>query len=355
MNAFKAAGRMLPLILVMLVAASGALAGDKAGYLGVMLQDVTPAMAKALQVDGDGGVLVSDVVDDGPAEKAGLEDGDVIISFDGKAVTPDTPLTKLVAAAAPGDKVDVVVLRGGKKKTINVELGEREDTFAWTMAAPGKDAFAWTEAGPGGEDVEIIMKKLQDGEQEMTIILGDDDDRGWLGVHIDDINAQLGEYFGVEDGKGVLVAEVVDDSPAAKAGLKAGDVITAVGDTKVAGTGELHEALAETEAGDEVKIAFKRKGKDKSADVTLGEAPESELKTMQFHGQGGEFEVMAPRMMHRRMAPMDEHHMRMYRMPEKRVQIIKEMELEDQELDELRGELDQLRQELDELRKELKK
>jgi S1-C subfamily serine protease len=344
MNAFKAAGRTLPLVLAMLVLAAPALAADKPGYLGVMLQDMTPAMAKALQIENDGGVLVSDVVDDSPAEKAGLEDGDVIVSFGGKAVTPDTPLTKLVAAAAPGDEVDVVVLRDGKLKTIKVELGERKN-----------DVFAWTQAGPGGEDIEILMKQLQDGEKEMTIILGDDTDRGWLGVRIDDLNAQLGEYFGVEGGKGVLVAEVVDDSPAAKAGLKAGDVITAVGETAVADMDELHKALADSESGDEVKIAFKRKGKDKTADVTLGEAPESELKQMQFHGQDGEFEIMAPRMMHRHMAPMDQHHMRMYRMPEKRVEIIREMELEDEELDALREELGQLRKELDELRKELKK
>ncbi len=97
------------------------------GYLGVMLQDLSPAMAKALQLGDQSGVLVSDVVDDSPAAKAGLQDGDVIVAFAGKPLSDYDSLTAAVRAAKPGEKVDVTVLRDGKKKTIKVELGERED------------------------------------------------------------------------------------------------------------------------------------------------------------------------------------------------------------------------------------
>ncbi len=85
---------------------------------------------------------------------------------------------------------------------------------------------------------------------------------GWLGVNIDDLNPQLGDYFGVEDGDGVLVTAVVEDGPAAKAGLKAGDVIVKVGGDEVEDTGDLHETLAGTEADQKVKIEYLRKGKE---------------------------------------------------------------------------------------------
>ena len=169
-----------------------------------MLQDLSPAMAKALQLDDQSGVLVCDVVDDGPAEKAGLQDGDVIIAFAGKSLADNAALTKAVRAAKPGDKVDVTVLRDGKKQTIKVELGERENDFAWFT--PGSD-----------EHVKVIMKGLHggDGDFEFHTL---HEDRGWLGVQIDDVSPQLGEYFGVKDGEGVLVTEVERGQPRRQGG-----------------------------------------------------------------------------------------------------------------------------------------
>jgi len=344
MNAFPAARRaILPIfILGALVVALPALAADS-GYLGVMLQDITPAMAKALQLGDQSGVLVSDVVDDGPAEKAGLQDGDVIIAFAGKPLSDYESLTEAVRAAKPGDKVDVTVLRDGQKKTIQVELGERKDnTFAWTTK-DGNNVMKWVQKLHDGDD----------GDYDIRVIGAD---RGWLGVGIDDLSPQLGEYFGVEDGNGVLVSSVEDDSPAAKAGLKAGDVIVKIDGDEVEDTGDLYGALAGTKADQKVKIEYQRKGKKQTAEVTLGEMPEGELPSALYFGGDDDHIVMkGPKGMFRTMPGTHGDHWRMMADPHRRIEVIREMDDAQGDLKQMRKELDQLRDELDQLRDQLQK
>lgn len=328
MKAFTAAERALLAVLAgALIVAAPALAGDS-GYLGVQLQDLTPAMAKALQLGDQDGVLVSDVVDDGPAQKAGLQDGDVIVAFAGKPLSDYSSLAAAVRAAKPGDRVDVAVLRDGKRQTVTVELGEAQDDFAWNVMT--------------GDDGEFAFKT-------QTL------QRGWLGVHIDDLGDQLGEYFGVKDGRGALVTGVEADSPAAKAGLKAGDVIVRAGDKDVTDAADLHQALAGTKPQDQVGIEFVRKGKTQSANATLAEAPAGTLPDMTFFGDDGEFHVMAPKMMHRHLQPMGKHDVRVMRAPRGHVEVITGMADAEQDMKVMREELDQLRKELDQLRQDLKK
>ena len=344
MNAFPAAKRaLIPLVFGALVVAAPALAAD-GGYLGVMLQDLSPAMAKALQLGDQSGVLISDVVDDSPAEKAGLQDGDVIIAFAGKPLSDYESLTAAVRAAAPGDKVDVTVMRDGKKKTVQVELGERKDAgvFAWANKGDDDHAMKW-------------IKKLHGNDDDFDVHVMDAEG-GWLGIGIDDLTPQLGEYFGVEDGDGVLVTSVVDDSPAAKAGLKAGDVIVKLGDEEIEDTGDLHEALSDTKADQKVKLEFRRKGKDKSAEVTLGEMPEGSLPSALFFGDDdATVHMKAPRMMLKRMPHMDRDDVRMMTDPHRRIEVIREMDDARDDIKQMRKELDQMRAELDQMRKELQK
>ena len=95
------------------------------GWLGVMIQSVTPEIAKGFGLDEATGTLVGDVLKDGPAEKSGIERGDVIISFDGQPVDGPNSLKNIVAATDVEKKVDVVVIRNGKEKTIEVKVGEQ--------------------------------------------------------------------------------------------------------------------------------------------------------------------------------------------------------------------------------------
>ena len=172
------------------------------GYLGVMIQDITPPLAKEFDLKNDQGALVGDVVPNGPADKAGLKDGDVIISFNGAAVNDSRHLKLDVAGIAPGEKVPVEIVRDGSHKTVDVKV-----------------------------------KELPDDEQMAKNLTGNNSqDSGTLqGVGVGDLDAQARQQINVPDHvKGAVVTEVAPDSAAAQAGLKAGDVIMEINHHPVA-------------------------------------------------------------------------------------------------------------------------
>jgi len=350
MHAFSAARRTLLLMMsvTLLLFAFSAQAGEDTGYLGVMLQDVTPSMAKALQMGDKTGVMVSEVVDDGPADKAGFEDGDVILEFNGKTILDNGDLVKAVRKTTPGDNVKVVVLREGKNKTLNVEIGENEDSNVFFLS--NADAPHVKHLGMNGNKV-IVMS---DGDDAVTWTMDDDSvlgfnsDRGYMGIHLDSLNEQMGEYFGVSDGEGALVTEVIEDSPAAEAGMKAGDVIVKLGDQDIDSPDALYKAVADTEPGQQLAVKVVRKGQDKSVDITLGEMPEDAIaKQIRVIREGDDhFSVhTAPRMM-KYFGGDDDVDVRVIRPNDSETQ---------EELDMMRQELDKMRQELQEMKDELKK
>jgi serine protease Do len=163
------------------------------GFLGVMIQDVTPSLAKEFKLkDTNAGALVSDVTADSPAEKAGLKAGDVIVEFDGKKVSDSRHLKLEVARVQPGRSVPLKVLRDGSTKTIDVTVREM----------PGSERLA----------------KNDNGTKEDTGTLN--------GVTVADLDRGARQQFELPANiKGVVVTEVAPDSAAAEAGLKAGDVI----------------------------------------------------------------------------------------------------------------------------------
>ena len=161
------------------------------GYLGVMIQDVTPALAKEFKLKDNTGSLIGDVTPKGPADKAGLKGGDLLIEFNGKKVTDSRHLKLEVARTQPGRTVPVKVLRDGTAKTLEVTV----------------------KTLPGTEDV---AKAENDSEDTGTL----------NGVGVADLDQALRQQFEVpEKVNGVVVTEVKPDSAAAEAGLKPGDVI----------------------------------------------------------------------------------------------------------------------------------
>ncbi len=306
-----------------------ALAADRTnpdGYLGVMLQSLDSSLAQAMDLEDSDGVLVSEVVSGGPADEAGLEDGDVIIEFNGRAINSTRALTKVVGATTPGESIAVVILREGKKKTIDVEIGERGShdlAFYRNFDAGDNDYFVWH--NDDGEDAELLLQKMT----------GQWNDRGFMGVELDDLNEQMGDYFGVKDGNGALITSVTEDSAAQKAGLKAGDVIVKMGDEDIESAGDVHSALKETKPEDELRIKVVRKGKNKKLDITLGEAPQSTFHTPKilFHGNS-DADFRFPKMMHRELRSFHEEKL---------------------DLKEMRSDLEELKIELEKMKAELKK
>jgi serine protease Do len=171
------------------------------GYLGVMIQDINPSLAKEFNLKDDNGALVGDVVPDGPAAKAGLKSGDVIEKFNGKEVTDSQHLKIEVARVAPGDTAPVQVLRDGSDKTFHVRI----------KALPGSEEVAGNGAG--------------DSDKSDTL----------QGVAVTDLDSQAREQFHIpEQIKGAVVTQVDPNSAAAEAGLKPGDVIIEINRHEVA-------------------------------------------------------------------------------------------------------------------------
>lgn len=212
--------------------------GAGAGFLGVSVQPLTPALGEALDLQDQSGVLVNQVIEDSPAEHAGIEVGDVLILLNGKQLTDPSTLMRLVAESDPGSRAEVVLIRKGKKRSVEVEVGARRME---------KKPAASVRIGGGGS--------------------------GYLGIHLHDPDPDLAPYFKVPEGGGALILSVDDESPAMKAGLRAGDVVVAV-DGEETGTSEaLMGAIREKRAGEEVKVRFVRRGEERVLPVRLAERP----------------------------------------------------------------------------------
>jgi len=160
------------------------------GWLGITMQDIDAELAEALDLSEGAGVLVNSVIDDSPADKAGLADGDVIVTFAGKEIEDTGDLSRAVRKTQPGDEIEVEVLRDGERRIIAVTVGKREPQVnVWSNQDEG-DVFLYSTPG-----------KMKGFKGWHTLMLGE---HGYLGVKMQDLNEQLGDYFGVTDGEGVL-------------------------------------------------------------------------------------------------------------------------------------------------------
>jgi hypothetical protein len=230
-----------------------------AGFLGVALDDVASARAKELGLDSASGALVRRVFDNSPAARAGLKDGDVIVAFDGKAVTSANGLREMLAAAKPDQVVRLEIVRDKSRQSLSATLGKR------SMPALG--------FGDGFRDKAF-------GEGMLGLAFRN---RARLGVSVIDLTDQLREYFGVEAGKGLLVSRVEPGSAADKAGLKAGDAIVSIGGQDVTRVGDIFRELQKLKPGSAtIDVEIVRDRSRRSMSVTI-EVPERDSHSTTGH------------------------------------------------------------------------
>jgi membrane-associated protease RseP (regulator of RpoE activity) len=217
------------------------------GYLGVYAENISRENMARYHLSSPRGVGVTRVVQGSPAEKAGIRKDDVILRLDGENITSVRKLNRLVSEIAPDQSVKVSVSRGGAEQEVTATIAKRDnsrmaqDYFqvqprVWKWEGNPKEFkyFKWD--FPLGEKFGFDFDK--DGD--LTFMLGNS---RRIGVSTMQLNQQLAEYFGIAGGKGVLVTAVTADSPAAKAGVKAGDVITAIDGEAVDSPGDIARAI----------------------------------------------------------------------------------------------------------------
>ncbi len=254
------------------------------GYLGVYLEEVTPERTKELGLKEERGAVVMKVVSDSPAEKSGLKENDVIVSFNGRRVDSVRELQRILNETPAERSVQIEVIRAGSRQTLATSLAKRS-MQGFTMLGPGFD-------GKFAKQNEESLKRAQEALKRSEEALKNDRGRldalprdfgdfafvnpgefaffggTRLGISAESLTDQLAEFFGVKDSKGVLVASVEENSAAAKAGIKAGDVIVAIDTEKVDDVRALVKALSGKTEGT-VAVKFVRNRAEQTVNVTL--------------------------------------------------------------------------------------
>ena len=228
--------------------------------LGLSIRDLDADQQKAAAQ----GVVVDDVRDGSAAQKAGILKGDVIAEFDGERVRSARQLQRLVSETADGRSVRAVVMRDGKRVEVTVapdSQSRAEGPREFEFAMPGRGE--WNLPGLDRESRRMLERELPRRRFDVFIAPG----RGRLGVGVQDLTPQLAEYFGAKDG--VLVTSVEADSPAGKAGLKAGDVITSIDGKPVTEPSTLIDAVRSADDGAVVTVDYLRDRKQASSKATL--------------------------------------------------------------------------------------
>jgi serine protease Do len=220
--------------------------------VGVSIRDVTTDDAAKAKMAQAAGVYVESVREGSPAARAGLQAGDIVVDFDGERVRGVTHFTRLVQESVPGRQVAAVVLRGTSKQTVNV-----------VPEASGAAGFLSGDLRPR---LQEQLPRNFNFNFEPDVLRPLPLRGGSLGVTVSPLSEQLAGYFGVK--QGLLVTDVSSSSPAAAAGVRAGDVITAINGQAVSNGGEVNRVLRENR-NESVELSVTRDRKSLSLKATV--------------------------------------------------------------------------------------
>lgn len=256
---------LVALIAFFVVVAAQQLFAAGKPWIGIYMQDVTSDLADAFDLSVSKGVVINDVADKSPADKAGLKPKDVILTWNGKTVASSEELTQLVGNSNVGDNVKLSVNRGGKNIDLGLQVGERKEP-----------AYTFHGDNPGSGTMRKYMEAFK------TV---------GIGVSMQTLSGKLGDYFGVPDGEGALITDVMKGTPAEKAGLKVGDVIVQVDKEKVQSPSEVSSIIRDKKKGDKVDLIVMRNRAEKAITLevdeieSLGSVDPSEIY-MQYFNKG---------------------------------------------------------------------
>jgi serine protease Do len=239
------------------------LAGDEentGAYLGVDINEITPERVSVLKLKDERGVEVTMVDQDAPAGKAGLREHDVILTMNGTNVESGAQLRRMIRETPAGRMVSLGVSRDGQPMTIKVQLAAKRKASAW---------------GPGPKDFKFEMPNmstLPDFDVPVSVVVVHSSLRS--GLMVENITPQLGDYFGVKSGKGVLVRSVEKGSRAEKSGFHAGDVIVRVNNQPVRDTSDFSHAIRSSSGGT-VNVGIIREKHEQNLTLPLPERKDS--------------------------------------------------------------------------------
>jgi serine protease Do len=241
--------------------------GDEgASWLGVESQEISSEKAKELKLPAERGVLLERIVPDSPAAKAGLKDNDVITEVNGQRVEGAAQFHRMIHEIPAGRSAQFTVWRDGRAQTISVTLGKSEDRGnMWFKTAPRAFSFQL----PRVEMPEVPDMPDMDWSNGGMLAGA----RPRLGIDAEDLSGQFGAYFGAPDGEGVLVRTVNAGSPAEKAGVKSGDVITSLNGERIRSLGDLREKLAGKREEKTAKLGVLRNKSEVTITVELPPPP----------------------------------------------------------------------------------
>jgi serine protease Do len=237
------------------------------GFLGVYAENISRENMGRYHINQVRGVGVTQIVKDSPAEKAGLRKDDVIVRLDGESVSSVRKLNRLVSELSPDQSVKVVISRGGSEQELTATIGKRNHTNMaqdllggepriWKFDGPDMKNFKW--------EAPLFNKNDFPNGGNFSFLLNNS---RRIGVSTMSLTKQLADYFGITDGKGALVTSVSEDGPAAKAGVKAGDVITAVDGEAVDSPGDISRVINHKKEG-EVTLTIIRNKSQQTIRVT---------------------------------------------------------------------------------------
>jgi serine protease Do len=225
--------------------------------IGVSIRDLNADDAARAKVQPSEGVLIDNVREGTPAAKAGLKAGDVVVEFDGEHLRSARHFTRLVRETPPGRSVKITIVRDGARRTLDM-----------TPEATGSfNGRVFTDPDAVARAIPRDFQFNFDGNRFLWEGAFGSSSR--LGVVVTPLSDQLASYFGVKDG--VLVSEVLPNTPAATAGVKAGDVITAVNGRPVTGPQDVVSQVREVQAGGAIELRVTRDKKEQTLKATIPE------------------------------------------------------------------------------------